>query len=339
MVLKMKKRNESSKSLIICTTPLQMVIAEKIIQNNQDERFDLITLVVNDNDKYKYYFNRIKHHCNRSLYYQLTGDLKGFVKFIKEIKNQKFNVSYTKVYLASIDSSYCQYMLSRSRSPEIFTFDDGTANIVPTSIYYSPISYSISKRLARKAFGIKYSMDDIKYNSVIHYTIYKDIPNITKKTKFLNLIDRTHLNNLSINHDVKKLNIYLGQPLDEITEYFTHKKLNEILETLNINYYFPHPRETSIPNGNFKVINSNLIFEDYIIQLIQNDISPIVNVFSFTSTAILNISNIRQVKVHYIYHPELEYKLKDLYSLAQISFNIPLIKVNKSKHLPLSLIE
>ena len=52
---------QESRNLIMCTTPLQMLIAEKIIKLNKDEKFDLLVLALNNNDVY--YYNKLKEKC------------------------------------------------------------------------------------------------------------------------------------------------------------------------------------------------------------------------------------------------------------------------------------
>lgn len=66
-------------NIIICTTPLQMLIAHKIIKTKADESFDLLVIAQQDNEKYRYYFNRLKKDCKKSLYYTLK---KGGLSFL-----------------------------------------------------------------------------------------------------------------------------------------------------------------------------------------------------------------------------------------------------------------
>ena len=50
----------TGKSLIVCLTPLQMLIAEKIISLNPDKQFDLLVIALSDNEKYKHYYQKVK---------------------------------------------------------------------------------------------------------------------------------------------------------------------------------------------------------------------------------------------------------------------------------------
>ena len=42
--------HDQQKSLIMCVTPLQMLIAEKIIHKFKDQKFDVIVIALADNE-------------------------------------------------------------------------------------------------------------------------------------------------------------------------------------------------------------------------------------------------------------------------------------------------
>ena len=46
-------------NLIICMTPLQVLIAEKILEERKDEQFQLIFISERDSEKDRFYFNRL----------------------------------------------------------------------------------------------------------------------------------------------------------------------------------------------------------------------------------------------------------------------------------------
>lgn len=317
-------------NIIICTTPLQMLIAHKIIKIKADESFDLLVIAQHDNEKYRYYFNRLKKDCKKSLYYTLKKGGLGFLDFVRKIYLNKFNKQYDNVYLSSIDSSYCVYILSKSKKARIYTFDDGTANISKSSIYYSKITHSLNKRLIFRLFDMNLSMDNIKANSSLHYTIYKNVPNIIDNTYYINLyddedFDNSYTSGKSLN-DLKVINIFLGQPIGEVPSSYQEKDLIYLLEnTLCINLYFPHPREITPPLGNYEVVETNLIFEDYIRIYLKENLNTKVNIYTFISSALLNLKGSDRVSMSYIYDPLLYNDHKEFYSMVDTYFKIPVI--------------
>ncbi len=303
----------------MCTTPLQMLIAEKIIDLNQNKDFDLLVLVASNNNKYNYYFNRLKRKCFDNLYCISDLKINSFYNFTKLLKRKNLNKKYKELYLASIDSRYLQYIVSKNSLSHIYTFDDGTANIISNSLYYSDNYLPKIKKYIWRILGVKYYIKDIREKSKLHYTIYYNIPNIIENIKYISLIPQLDFDSLYPDRVIK---FYLGQPLIEINEKFDFNYFKNKLEKLRINYYFPHPREKAYPQGDFEVIDSFLIFEDYIIQFLYQNPNIKVEVYSFISTALLNISSLSGVKCIYLYNDEFMRDYKEFYLFSEKKFNI-----------------
>ncbi|MED6316139.1 MAG: glycosyltransferase family 52 [Pseudomonadota bacterium] len=318
-------KKEKNRSLIMCVTPLQMIIAEKIIQLNPKEDFDLLVIALSDNDKYRYYYDRLKSICVRSLYYTTEKGIKGFFSYIGKLKKNKLNEKYESLYLASIDSRHFQYILSRNKKANIYTFDDGTANIIPQSLYYSNSKPKLFKKIIWRGFGIKHYMEDVKKLSLLHYTIYKDAPNIIEKTQFIKLYGDFKL---SSNPVTKVVKIYLGQPLEEISVDFNSQYVAKIIAKLDMDFYYPHPREKVIPKGEFDIITSQLVFEDYIVSYLEENPEVMVEVYSFISSAMLNIASLDRIELNYIYDSYLYEKYKIFYEFAKNVFSIQTIRLN-----------
>lgn len=320
MILTSKKE----KCLIICLTPLQMIIAEKIVELNPGKNFDLLVITSNDGVKYRAYYKRLKKLCKNSLYYIPKKGRLGFLHFMRELNLKKINSDYKCIYLANIDSRNCQYIISKNDLAHIYTFDDGIANIISNDIYYSNNTPIIWKKIIWRFIGLKYYIKDIREKSLLHYTIYEDIPNITEKTHLIRLYENYESKPVITN---KTVSIYIGQPLEEISDIFTTEHILKSLQKLNIDFYYPHPRENIIPQGNFEIIESELIFEDYIIRYLQNNPEVKVSVYSFISSAVLNLSSLDRVELNYIYDKDLYNKYKEFYDIVNNKFNIDIIKI------------
>lgn len=315
--------NINSSSLIMCMTPLQMLIAEKIIALKPKENFDIITIALSDNYKYRNYFKRVSLKCNNSLYYVPEPGLKEFFKYIKLLKLNKLDKKYDNLYLASIDCRHFQYLISKNNKAEIHTFDDGTANIIQNSLYYLNSKPPKLKRMIWRIIGVKYYMEDIKRKSLIHYTIYNNIPNIINDTYLINLLDKES----ELTYTNKTIKIFLGQPLTEISDHYSSELIRKVVESYHIDYYFPHPREDELPEGNYKIIDSDLVFEDYIVSFLKENPNIEAHVYSFTSSCLLNISQVERIKSTLIYDDYLERNIKEFYKLAKEKFNIQTIKI------------
>lgn len=320
----MKVIEKKQRSLIMCVTPLQMIIAEKIINLKSEEDFDVLVIALCDNEKYRYYYNRLKKISLDGMFYSGDVTIRGFLSYIKMIKNEKIDKKYNNLYLASIDSRQFQYVFSKNKNASVYTFDDGTANIIPNDLYYSNAKPKFLKRMIWRSLGVKYYMEDIKKLSLLHYTIYEGVPNIIEKTQLINLY-KNNESNITLSN--KTIRIYLGQPLEEISPIFTTEYILNILHKLNVGFYYPHPREDIFYLEGVETIISSLVFEDYIINYLNNNPEVEIEVYSFISSAMLNISSLNRVKLNYIYNSYLYNNYKDFYNFANKDFKIDCFQV------------
>jgi len=323
----MNSSKQEPRSLIMCATPLQMLIAEKIIELNSNERFDLLVVALVDNEKYHTYFERVKKLCINSLYYVEGKGSLVFFDYMARLKTHGLNIKYNSYYLASIDSRHFQYILSKNKDPQVFTFDDGTVNIIPSSLYYLNSKPKFLKRAIWKLLGIRYYMEDIKKISLLHYTIYKNIPNIIESIQYVSLIPIINQEKRKVTGKV--IRFYLGQPLTDISEVFDVEFVKNNIDKLEFDYYYPHPRENLYPEGSFQLIGSSLIFEDYIVQFLRDNPNANVEVFSFISTALLNIMSLDRLQAIYIHDYQIFKLHHDFYDFAQESFGIPHINLDE----------
>lgn len=317
------------KSLIMCVTPLQAFIAEKIIKLKTNEIFDVIFVANVDNEKHRYYFEKIGNHAKEKIYFlnkysSYLSYILNFIKFKTKINSTLDLEKYSNLYLASIDSRYFQYIISKNKKANVYTFDDGTANIVKNSIYYQVDRPSYFKRIIWSILGNKLYMSDIKLLSKKHYTIYKGLENIVKDTLFVSLFDGFGY----ADKDGYVVNIYLGQPLEELFCDYDFKNLSKFLKSYKIDYYYPHPREVSIPElGDTVVLHSNKIFEEYILDLILEG-GKQINVYSYLSSTLINIKNIPQINIFYIHDSHFFKKYSSFYEDMETKFNIKHISID-----------
>lgn len=301
---------ENKTELLICLTPLHMLIALKIMELNPSN-YDVLCISYNSNAKYKYYFDKLKSKCLNSNFFLInsTNKLKrlyDLVKFKYFIKTKLKN-NYSKIYLASIDNSFFHLLLSILEKELIITFDDGSANINKNSDYYQYQRKSKFQNLLLSFLGNIYTTKKIISETSIHYTIYKDFDNISKKLKFIALFDDSGL----IYTCDKVIKIYLGQPFGDL-HFNKNEMIFQYLKNNGIKNYFPHPREKNIYDG-FDYINTPLILEDYIVGLLNENY--FVEIYTVVSTAALNVVSLPNVKVNVLYLEEFKNKFGDLYRI------------------------
>lgn len=311
-------------NLIICTTPLQVLIAEKIIELYSNENFYGIMLIPIENEKYENYAQRLRKKCQVFGVYQCPALTPlSIIYWIKELYRVRFDLRkyiFKKIFLASIDKTFVHSILDACSEAEIFTFDDGTANIM-TNSFLKKDSFSYKLKLLRSILNINTSSNRILNSTRVHFTIYSDLRNnVVPHTKLLKIFNDSEVEYI----EKKEINILLGQPI-----FKDYKKniilVKKILSKYSIDYYFPHPREDYIIND-IQYINTDLIFEDY---FYKNFLGYKVNLFTFFSSSAIHILCMPNVKVKALYDHSIGVENKsylEVYDLFE-RLNIEVIKI------------
>ncbi|MBS5188198.1 MAG: hypothetical protein KHY73_12575, partial [Fusobacterium nucleatum] len=203
----------------------------------------------------------------------------------------------------------------------IYTFDDGTINLIKTSSYYSDKKISFLENILRLILRIKHTVSFYRKNSRLHYSIF-DNENIIKNIEKVELIS----NNSISKEDKNPLNVvrfFIGQPLSEI--HVPKQKLVDFLNYENINYYFPHPRE-KLELDCVNYIATDKIFEEYIADYLSDNPTKLVYLYTFFSSVALSVKNIPRVKVISCYSNLINKKYRDAYYIFK-SLGINIIDI------------
>lgn len=304
-------------NLIICLTPLQMLIAEAIIKKKQLKNNILVVIAYNDNDKFRYYYNRLGSLCDESYFFLIdNSSLFNRIKAMARLKLFVLSLGkydFSSCHLASIDCSYIQLITSGIKYKELYTFDDGTINLLEDSPYYKDKQYSFLEKLFRTGFGIKDSASSYRRKSILHYTIFKDNSNIIDHTEFISFVQSNVIQSSNVDKVIK---IFVGQPLSEIK--VDKNTVISFLKSEKIDYYYPHPRD-KVFFDNVEYIYSNRIFEDYLIGYLEYNVSVEVNVYTFFSTVVMNIKDLNRVNVISLFSSQVPDSFIGVYELFRES--------------------
>lgn len=316
-------------NLIICMTPLQVLIALRIIEAHAGD-FIGIYLAETDNDKHRFYSEKLADRCQRHAYLNLNNNdeaqnnwQKLSAKFQHFIKIKEILIGLNvwqqpvaTVFLANLDLIVTQYILAKVNYIRLHSFDDGTINIFPTSRYFLPKQQSFAKWLFKKMLGIKDdNLAKILAKISKHYTIFLNKTNIVANPITINLFSQTYQNTPKIN---KVVRILLGQPFDDIIGEKNYQTM--ILQTVNtyqIDYFYPHPREKNRFDDVLNVINTQMIIEDYLINQLEQQPNTRFEIYTFTSTAIFSLQALSRVTVFAIFHNVLQADFTQSYTFLQ----------------------
>lgn len=319
-------------NLFICTTPLQILICEKIIENYHNDEFELLLICNYNNKKLPFYADKMKpkpKNIFKTRAYQagVYKNLNGLLK----IKNMLKGKNYINVFTPQPKGLWIATILNNITYKNLYSFDDGVANLhYEGNFIYGKLAKlrlrnKIKKQIKYLLLGIK--KDDFEnYASILkaHYTIFPNMPNLIKNTKEIKLFKE----NISDKQDRKKtIKLFLGQPIYEKELEKNRILIQELIEKFKIDLYLPHPREEYIIK-NVKYIDTKLIAEDYIISQLQKDKTINFEIYGFFTTALFTLSNLNILKLNAIFmqNDEVFENVKSLYNIMQ-KLNIKVINL------------
>ena len=303
-------------NIIICCTPLQIIIAEHIINLRKNEKFLVFIIAPEKNTKYFFYYKKLhtkniedviyfekrkKYYCTK-LINIIINTIRLILTYLKNNKNRGI---IRDVYMASINSLDIKILLKYIKFKNIKTFDDGFANLYPYSSFYYEAIY---KTYLLNLCGF-FSLDKIKFLSKVHYTIYENQSNIIDNTQYIDIIinnnyKKEHRNDNILNCDDLATSIFIGQPLFDLVPLSDYENLvSSTLKKYDINYYFPHPRENNlsyiqINNPKINIINTKLIIEDFFKNYLDNN--KVYNIYTFFSGSALSLLHLNNVNIFFI---------------------------------------
>jgi hypothetical protein len=321
-------------NLFVCYTHLQLVIASRIIahRNLLPEDVELFYISKIDNDVTKNTLQDMREICGEVTFIHMK--LK-YPLYFPAIFRHFFKRRYDSIFVASIDNILIHFILSRISFNNLYTFDDGSANIIPGSIYYQDNSPTIISSLYRKLLSVKFNMTLIKQISQMHYTIYDGYTNVIKKTTLIDFSSNINevLDKESISIKSSACNVFVGAVYsslfssDEVAVDFLNKCWAIIEDTDRDTFYLPHPREVKyFPPDNVELIKAKYIAEREISNLLSQ--YECVYLYGFLSSCQINMAMDKRVVNNIFYSRELSSAFKRAISDSLISKGMNIIDID-----------
>lgn len=298
--------------LFVCYTNLQLVIASRIIAEKRMSPLEVEVFYISkvNNDVTRNTLNDIRGICSSVTFMHMKFK---YPLYFIPILMHFFSRRYSSIYVASIDNIIIHFILSRVSFDCLYTFDDGSANILPNSIYYQESELGVISFLCRRFLRIRYDILSIKQLSKMHYTIYDDYPNIIKDVTTIHLTSPCEERSIN-NSLVKKeyaCNVFIGSVYSELftsgcnTEDYLNRCWRLLMSTGIVNIYFPHPRENSDVNiSGIKKYNMQYIAEKEIEQLLKK--YEKIFLYGFLSSCQINLSSNPDVVNRVFYSKQLK---------------------------------
>lgn len=278
----------NKKSLFLCATPLQAKIALKIISEQCVESFDVLYFTFSNSNEELNYYTMLSRNSKFSSYVHIRKKCRGFNSIstllkIPFINNEIYNKKYSEIYLASIDNFIFLSILKNNPSAKIIGFDDGTANITPSSSYYN---FKKSRKFKLVSLFFRFpTPDDIRFKMDKYFSIYPGFDNYVDKNKivYISVFDS---GDSSVNTE-EIVTFFIGQPFSEYLDSKNIDKIKEWLMNQKIDYYVAHPREVVPIISNIPLLNKKgMLAEDAIY---EKSSGRLIRIISLYSTVLFNI--------------------------------------------------
>lgn len=280
----MKKETSQNRSLFICITPLQLLIAENLTSLVPGSHY-ILYMPYSNSDAHRHYFNklRFKHkyfvdYAQQSSSHTLS-ELVTWSHIPEQVKHQKYN----DLFFSSIGLFSIAHLVKKNPKANIHMFDDGTFNLNKRLFSRWIFCESLVRKLIKKMSRLPLNpciMDRVS----THYTIYPPALNTTwcNNIMQIQLIDSfsRYLEDLSLAADPSQA-LSMSIPsrslpsqkytsntkkVSSSTDIVSYKKFNQelivvldswspnrnlnelrrhILSRLKIDIYVPHPQSST----------------------------------------------------------------------------------------------
>lgn len=305
-------------NIVICLSPLQVLIAERIRYLYPEESFYGIMYAYNKNDKVEHYYKRMQSFCDGTYLFVDEVDRSKSEIYMQTIRLlwRGYRLPQAKrIFVASIDLLATHLLLCNQSKAQVVTYDDGTINLNEKA--FNQIMYKESGRLQKllhKLLGVP-TVRSLLDRQSLHYSIYP-YPNVLPNVRRIELF-ASHKS--SVEDDGERVAIFLGQPIYQL-EYDGRDKnaayTSRVLHEYGIEQYYPHPRE-EYEVGGVEYIHSPLIFEDYILQALDQYPSRTYLIYGFCSSVVLNLQGIERLEFVSLRPKQCPEYLEETYQLFE----------------------
>ena len=305
-------------NLIITFTPLQILIALKIIEKHSDEDFYGVVIANSWQTKTIEYSKRLMASCKDFrliLECEKEGILIDYLEILRLIYYGLRIPQAKYIYMCNIDMPRIRLLLSRQQSANFISFDDGSRNLSNGAIQNIENIGFFHKSIS-KIFRIP-SAQELLDKQIKHYSIYK-FPNNMGPSEYLPIFTPTQENGVRVFREEEC--ILLGQPMYEHQDGAIEKSSSlakQVIKDYQINKYFPHPRE-NYHISDVEYIDTPLIIEDYLIQELKEHPERKYVIYSYCSTAVLNLQGIsNQIEFVLLKPQDVPELLQGVYALFE----------------------
>lgn len=296
-------------NLFLCSTPLQLKIALRIIETEGLSHVVLVFTGIMPNKRSEYYLKKAKTLVDRIYYYDKNTHLKKSHSRYLHNKAENFIRDFflkdvNSIYIANLNDRFYHHLLSILPYQRLYTFDDGTENVNPFSKFYRNKRYSWIRKYYQRRNGRRYWLEEVLAETYGHYTIYQHLSNVVPNTRYLPLYEGIMID---AEPPLQKIHILLGTVYRDVV---THRQqtmaliaeIDQYSKQHSFDLYLPHPREEEAYFESCKTLVPEQMSEELIISYLSQGYE--VCLYGFGGSTQLNLDGVKNL-TNYLFESAL----------------------------------
>lgn len=288
-------------NLFLCSTPLQLKIALRIIESEELSHVVLIFTGIMPNKRSSYYLAQAESLVEKIYYFDKNIELKKsrsdyLNKMAQNLIKEYSLKDVADIYMANLNDRFYHHLLSILPYQDLYTFDDGTENVNPFSKFYRNKRYSWLRKAYQRRNGRRYWLDEVLSETKGHYTIYQHLPNVVANTRYIPLYEEIETANVKA--PMKKIHILLGTVYRDVVAQRQQAsmliaEINRYSEKNPFDLYLPHPREETPYFENCKTLVPDQMSEELIINYLEQGYE--IFLYGFGGSTQLNLDGVKNL--------------------------------------------
>jgi len=298
-----------TKRLVVCFSPLQAYLWLIIARQEQISAARILYITSNNTIKDKYYFNELRTAFQNVEYVDVSGGIWKSVRALRaRLRTIDTNSKCDELHIASFNTFFSMYIMKICNPTNVILYDDGIFTILSDcerEIYRFKLSkFPFLKRLAYRIM-LGAESDQIIIDKVSKFnTIFPEHQSLVKPNLISSIILKKQFskNITDIDCSLQEVGIFIGDTINELPQEMAHH-YKEVINSLEFDYFLPHPRSRNEDIAPEKVIKLPTIAEEYILTLLEKGKS--VTIYSFASSVLFTIGNHIGLKKVILFHPAM----------------------------------
>jgi beta-galactosamide-alpha-2,3-sialyltransferase len=231
-------------ALVLCRTPFQANLIERVLREECVDCFDLLYYTNQNTTEDMHYFAALSQRSDRAEFVHLSPsrfDVLNYIRLRARARPFLRDLAYDRVILASLDNFVFSAIARKQAAADLVTFDDGMANVLVEGAIYRRTRYGGRGDIYRALFGA-YTPTEIRDRIARHYTIFPQFENIVSRDRVRSI---TWPEDQPLS-DSRGPVFFIGQPFHELLTSEKIARMVSCLRGQRIDYYVRHPREVKL---------------------------------------------------------------------------------------------